>query len=298
VKILLLGKAGQVGQELRHALPPLGQLVALGRGDSDLRDQDALLRTVAAHRPDIIINAAAYTAVDQAETDQNAAAQINTQAVATLAAYAKDARALLVHYSTDYVFDGNKSQPYTETDAPHPLNVYGATKLAGESAILASGCDALVFRCSWAYAPHGKNFPATILRLARTRNRLDVVADQIGAPTPAALIADVTARAIVRHRQHPLPGGIYHLAASGATSWHALARYVVAGAAARGAALALTPDRIRPIASKDYPAAAKRPHNSRLDTTRLSDALGLRLPSWTEGMDRFLDQLSARGEFT
>ncbi|MFY0477686.1 dTDP-4-dehydrorhamnose reductase [Achromobacter marplatensis] len=298
MKILLLGKAGLVGQELRHALPALGQVVALGRDDINLGDQDALLRTLAAHRPEVIVNAAAYTAVDQAETDQDTAARVNTQAVATLAAYAKDTGALLVHYSTDYVFDGDSDQPYTETDAPHPLNVYGLTKLAGESAILASGCDALVFRCSWAYAPHGRNFPATILRLARTRNRLDVVADQVGAPTSAALIAGVTALAIARHGQQPLPGGIYHLAASGATSWHAFAQYVVAGAVARGAALALTPDQVHPIPSKDYPAAAKRPHNSRLDTTRLSDALGLRLPSWTEGADHFLDQLSARGEFT
>ncbi|MGE8638666.1 MAG: dTDP-4-dehydrorhamnose reductase [Achromobacter sp.] len=298
MKILLLGKAGQIGQELRHALPALGELASLGRDDADLRDQDALLRTLAAHSPDVIVNAAAYTAVDQAETDQDVAAQVNTQAVATLAAYAKDASALLVHYSTDYVFDGESDQPYTETDTPRPLNVYGATKLAGESAVLESGCDALVLRCSWVYAPHGQNFPATILRLAQTRDHLDVVADQTGTPTSAALIAGVTAQAIARHRQQPLPGDIYHLAASGATNWHAFAQYLVAGAAARGAVLALTPDRIRAIASKDYPAAAKRPHNSRLDTTRLSAALALRLPSWTEGVDRFLDQLSARGDFT
>lgn len=298
MKILLLGKAGQIGQELRHALPALGEVVPLGHGDVDLRDQDALLRALAAHRPDVIVNAAAYTAVDQAETDREAAGQVNAQAVAALAQYAKDASALLVHYSTDYVFDGDSDQPYTETDTPRPLNVYGATKLAGESAVLESGCDALVFRCSWVYAPHGRNFPTSILRLARTRDHLDVVADQIGAPTSASLIADVTAQAVARHRQQRLPAGIYHLAAGGATSWHAFARYLVSGAAARGAALALTPDRIRAIASKDYPAAAKRPHNSRLDTTRLSAALALPLPPWTQGADRFLDQLSARGEFT
>lgn len=298
MKILLLGKAGQIGQALRHVLPTLGELASLGRDDADLRDQDALRRALAAHCPDVIVNAAAYTAVDQAETDRDTATQVNAQAVATLAQYARDARALLVHYSTDYVFDGDSARPYVETDAPHPLNAYGATKLAGESAVLASGCDALVFRCSWVYAPHGRNFPTSILRLARTRDRLDVVADQTGAPTSAALIARVTAQAIARHRQQPLQGGIYHLAADGATTWHAFAQYLVAGAAARGAALALAPERIRAIASKDYPAAAKRPHNSRLDTTRLSAALGLRLPAWTEEADRFLDQLSAHGEFT
>ncbi|KAG1087634.1 hypothetical protein G6F40_013681 [Rhizopus arrhizus] len=199
VKILLLGKAGQIGQELRHALPALGEVVPLGHGDVDLRDQDALLRALAAHRPDVIVNAAAYTAVDQAETDREAADQVNAQAVTALAQYAKDASALLVHYSTDYVFDGDSDQPYTETDTPRPLNVYGATKLGGESAVLESGCDALVFRCSWVYAPHGRNFPTSILRLARTRDRLDVVADQIGAPTSASLIADVTAQAVARH---------------------------------------------------------------------------------------------------
>jgi dTDP-4-dehydrorhamnose reductase len=298
VKILLLGKAGQIGQELRHALPALGEVVPLGHGDVDLRDQDALLRALAAHRPDVIVNAAAYTAVDQAETDREAADQVNAQAVAALAQYAKEASALLVHYSTDYVFDGDSDQPYTETDTPRPLNVYGATKLAGESAVLESGCDALVFRCSWVYAPHAQNFPAVILRLARTRDRLDVVADQIGAPTPAGLIAEITSQMIVRRHQRTVPSGIYHLAASGAVSRHAFARYLVAGAIARGAPLALTPAQIHAIATKDYPAAAKRPHNSRLDTTRLSAALALRLPSWTQGADRFLDQLSARGEFT
>lgn len=298
MKILLLGKTGQIGQALRHALPPLGEVVALGRGDADLRDPGALRFALTTHRPDVIVNAAAYTAVDLAETEQDAANQVNALAVSVLARYAKDARALLVHYSTDYVFDGDIDRPYTEDDAPRPLNVYGATKLAGESAILETGCDALVFRCSWVYAPHSRNFPATILRLARTREILDVVADQVGAPTSATLIADVTAQAIARHRQQPLPGSIYHLASTGATSWHAFARYLVAGATARGVVLTLTPDHIHAIASKDYPTAAKRPHNSRLDTARLSAALGLRLPSWTIGADRFLDQLSARGEFT
>lgn len=291
MKILLLGKDGQIGHQLRGVLPALGELAALGRDDVDLRDQNALMQTLSAHRPDVIVNAAAYTAVDQAETDQDTATQVNVLAVSTLASYAKNAGALLVHYSSDYVFDGEKSLPYTEADAPNPLNVYGATKLAGESAILQSACDALILRCSWVYSSQGKNFPATILRLAHTRQELDVVADQHGTPTSAALIADVTTMAIQRHRKDALASGIYHLAAASGTTWHAFAQYLVAGATARGAVLALSPDRIRAIASIDYATAARRPHNSRLDAMRLSHALGIQPDSWTVYADRVLDQL-------
>ncbi|WMD19405.1 dTDP-4-dehydrorhamnose reductase [Achromobacter seleniivolatilans] len=295
MKILLFGKDGQIGRHLRGLLPTLGELAALGRDDVDLRDQNALMLALSVHRPDVIVNAAAYTAVDQAETDQDTATQVNVLAVSTLASYAKNAGALLVHYSSDYVFDGEKSLPYTEADAPNPLNVYGATKLAGESAILQSACDALILRCSWVYSSQGKNFPATILRLARTRQELDVVADQHGTPTSAALIADVTTMAIQQHRKDALASGIYHLAAASDTTWHAFAQYLVAGAAARGAVLALSPDRIRAIASKDYPTAARRPHNSRLDATRLSHALGIQPDSWNVYADRVLDQLFKRG---
>ncbi|PTN52250.1 dTDP-4-dehydrorhamnose reductase, partial [Achromobacter xylosoxidans] len=186
MKILLLGKNGQVGRELCRALLPLGEVVALGRGDADLRDQDALLTILTLHRPDVIVNAAACTAVDQAESDPDTAHQVNALAVATLARHARAAGALLVHYSTDYVFDGTQERPYTETDAPNPLNVYGRSKLEGEHAILASGCDALIFRTSWVYSTHGGNFLATVLRLARERESLDVVADQHGAPTSDA----------------------------------------------------------------------------------------------------------------
>lgn len=298
MRILLFGKSGQLGRELSHVLPALGQLTLLGREDADLRDQDALLRVLADYRPDVIVNAAAYTAVDRAERDAQTATQVNALAVAAMAQYARGASALLVHYSTDYVFDGTLDRPYTEDDAPRPLNQYGATKLAGESAILASACDALVFRCGWLYAPQGHNFPATVLRLARTQESLDVVADQYGTPTPAALVADVTAQAIVRRRLQALPPGLYHLAAAGSTTWHAYARYLVAGAIARGASLALSPDRVRAIASKDYPAAAKRPHNSRLDAARLNHALGLRPAPWTRYVDDFLDQVSKRGDDT
>ncbi|WYX28683.1 dTDP-4-dehydrorhamnose reductase [Achromobacter denitrificans] len=291
MKILLLGKDGQVGRELRRALAPLGELVALGRDAVDLRDQDGLLAALAAHRPDAIVNAAAYTAVDLAETDAATAAQVNTIAVATLARHARHSGALLVHYSTDYVFDGTRACPYTEADVPNPLNVYGATKLASERVIGDAGCDALVFRTSWVYSAHGKNFLKTILNLARSRESLDVVSDQYGTPTSAGLIADITALAFQRHLDGSLPAGTYHLTAAGAASWHEFAQYIVSAAIARGAVLTLAPERIRAIESKDYPMAAKRPLNSRLDTTLLSRALYLQLPGWTKPVDQVLDQL-------
>lgn len=296
MKILLLGKAGQLGRELRRTLLPVGDVTPLGRDDVDLRDQDVLLSALSMHRPDVIVNAAAYTAVDQAETDSQTATQVNALAVSTMAQYARDSRALLVHFSTDYVFDGALDRPYTEADPPNPRNLYGVTKLAGESAIRASACEALVFRCSWMYAPQGRNFPNTILRLAQTHSHLDVVADQFGSPTSAGLVAEVAALAISRHQQRSLAAGVYHLAADGSTNWHAFARYLVAGAIARGASLALSPDRIRAIASRDYAAAAKRPHNSRLDTTRLTKALELKLAPWDWYVDGFLDQLFERGD--
>lgn len=294
MKILLLGKTGQIGQELRHTLPALGELVSLGRKEVDVRDQSALCKALSAHHPDIIVNAAGYTSVDLAESHREDAAQVNTQAVATLAHYSKEAGALLVHYCTDYVFDGANAAAYTENAPPSPQNVYGATKLAGEYAIRDSQCEALILRCSWVYAAHGHNFPNTILRLARTRDRLDVVADQTGAPTSAALIADITIRAIDSHRRKSLTSGVYHLAAGGTTTWHAYAQYLVAGAAARGMPLRLTPDGVHPITSEDYSAAAVRPRNSRLDTTRLATALGVQFADWTYGVDSLLDQLSER----
>ncbi|CAB5514773.1 dTDP-4-dehydrorhamnose reductase [Achromobacter anxifer] len=291
MKILLLGKNGQVGRELCRALVPLGEVVALGRADADLRDENALLAALSSHRPDVIVNAAAYTAVDMAERAPETANQINATTVAVLAGQARATGAMLVHYSTDYVFDGAQDRPYVETDAPNPLNVYGSSKLAGEQAIQASGCDALVFRIGWVYSTHGRNFLKTMLRLAQERESLDVVSDQRGTPTSAELVADLTALAIGRHRAGQLPAGTYHLAPAGSTSWHAYARYIVAGACARGASLTLAPERIRAIAARDYPAAAQRPPNSRLDTGKLSRALQLRMPPWTEQVDRALDQL-------
>ena len=296
MKILLLGKDGQVGRELCHALLPFGEVVALGRDGADLRDQDALLAVLSSCRPDVIVNAAAYTAVDAAENDRETATRVNALAVATLARHAQAARALLVHFSTDYVFDGAQQRPYSETDGPNPLNVYGSTKLAGERAIQATGCDALVFRIGWVYSRHGKNFLNTMLRLALERQRLDVVSDQHGTPTSAEFVADVTALAIRQHCAGRLPAGTYHLAAAGSTNWHAYARYIVAAAAARGASLTLAPEQIHAIAARDYPGAAQRPSNSTLDTAKLSHALQLRMPSWTEQVDRTLDQLSQSGK--
>lgn len=296
MKILLLGKDGQVGRELCRALFPLGEVVALGRGDADLRDQEALLAALTSRRADVIVNAAAYTAVDQAESDPDTARQVNALAVSTLARHARAAHALLVHFSTDYVFDGTQKRPYVETDAPNPLNAYGRSKLEGERAIQASSCDALVFRTSWVYSAHGSNFLKTMLRLAQERESLDVVSDQHGAPTSAELIADLTALAIQRHRAGRLPAGTYHLTAAGSTSWHGYAKYIIAGATARGAALALAPERIRAIATRDYPAAAQRPLNSMLDTTLLSRALQRQMPPWTEQVDRTLDQLINPGD--
>lgn len=291
MKILLLGKDGQVGRELQRTLLPLGEVIALGRHGADLSDLEALHATLEAHRPDVIVNAAAYTAVDKAESDRDMAAQINFRAVSALAKYAKARDALLTHYSTDYVFDGASGSPHTEVDLVGPQSVYGATKLAGETAITDSGCRAIVFRTSWVFSSHGSNFLKTILRLAQTKSSLNVVADQFGAPTSAELIADVTALAVNGYHRNQFADGIYHLAASGEASWCEFARYIVSQASARGAALQLTADGINAIPAADYPTPAKRPQNSRLNTSKLSQALQLQLPHWTAHTDRAIDQL-------
>jgi dTDP-4-dehydrorhamnose reductase len=293
MRILLLGKDGQVGWELQRALAPLGELIAWGRAEADLEQPEALaapLRTVA---PQVIVNAAAYTAVDQAESEPARARRINTEAVAWLAEAAARLGAWFVHYSTDYVFDGTKPSPYTEDDETRPLNVYGLSKRDGEAAIRASGCRHLVFRTSWVYAAHGNNFLKTILRLAQERDELQVVADQRGAPTGAALIADVTALCLYRLANDPAlaerADGIYHLAAAGETTWHAYAQWLVAEAWRLGVKLRLSPERIVPISAADYPAAAaRRPANSLLDTRKLRQTFGLSLPHWQEGVKRVL----------
>lgn len=292
MKILLIGKNGQVGHELQRTLLPLGELVALGRDGLDLNDPAALKQVLESQAADVIVNASAYTAVDRAEADEAGALAVNAAAVAAMAAHARTHGALLVHYSTDYVFDGDKAAPYMEDDATAPQSAYGRSKRAGEEAILASGCKALVFRTSWVFSAHGGNFIKTMLRLAGERDSLNVVADQIGAPTSAELIADVTALAIAAYRRAALAGGIYHLTASGSTSWHGLASYAIERAKARGAAIKVDPARIMPIPTEAYPLPAKRPKNSRLDTSKLAGALDLQLPDWKIHVDRLIEQLS------
>lgn len=294
MKILLLGKNGQVGWQLQRALAPLGEIVALERKDAggDLADPQGLAAAVRAAKPQVIVNAAAYTAVDKAESEPQLARLINTEAPAALAREAAASGALLVHYSTDYVFDGSGSAPWQESDATGPLNVYGATKLAGEQAIAASGCAYLTFRTSWVYAAHGDNFIKTMLRLAATRERLTVIDDQKGAPTGAELIADVTAHAISQTLQQPAKAGLYHLTAAGEASWFDYAQYVLALARqARPQGVKTAAGGVQPIASSQYPAAARRPLNSRLDTRRLQAAFGLQMPPWQQGVTRVLREI-------
>jgi dTDP-4-dehydrorhamnose reductase len=285
MKIILFGRGGQVGRELEQVLPSLGHVVAFGREEADLERPDAVQTLLRRESPDIVVNAAAYTAVDKAESEPERARQINADTVGVIATEMARLGGWLVHYSTDYVFDGAKSDSYVETDPTGPLGVYGATKLAGEQLIAASGCQHLVFRTSWVYAAHGSNFIRTILRLSQDREELSVVDDQIGAPTSAARIATVTAAAIRRLAggEGELPAsGIYHLAAAGATSWHGLAKLTVAAARAGGLPLRVDPDRIRPIPSSAWPQAARRPANSRLDTARLRGTFDVTLSPWQD----------------
>ncbi|MEY2631646.1 MAG: dTDP-4-dehydrorhamnose reductase [Pseudomonadota bacterium] len=296
-EILLLGKDGQAGWELQRSLLPLGPLTALGRRDLDLTDRAALEQGLQALAPRIIVNAAAYTAVDKAEQDVELAMAVNATVPAILADYCHRSGALLVHYSTDYVFDGAKEAPYREDDATGPLSVYGASKLAGEQAIIASGAAALLLRVSWVFGEQGNNFVKTILRLAAERDGLRVVADQFGAPTPAAFIADATALLLAALRQRPLPAGMatYHLSTRNPVSWHGFAQAIVAMAAEiPGFALKLGPEQIAAITTADYPLPARRPANSRLDTGRIEQDFGLHIPDWQPYLQRLLQQLAIR----
>jgi dTDP-4-dehydrorhamnose reductase len=291
MKLLILGKDGQVGRALQKTLPQLGEVTALGRAEAPFDQPRSLAPLIERHRPDVIVNAAAYTAVDKAEAESSLAHAVNAEAVAVLGAAARAAGAWLVHYSTDFVFDGAKPEPYVETDPPQPLGVYGRTKLEGERAILTSGCRHLVFRVSWVYAAGHANFPQAILRLARERTRLQVVADQVGSPTGAGLIARVTCAAIAKAVNADDPAGmagIYHLAAAGEVSRLDLARFIVENAGAHGARLALEPQAILPVATADYPAPAARPLNSRLDTGKLRSTFGVDLPAWQEEISEWL----------
>lgn len=294
MKILLLGKNGQLGFELQRALAPIATVTAVGREECDLTDTESLRRCVRQDRFDVIVNAAAYTAVDRAETEESLAYAVNAEAPAALAAEAAAADSLLVHYSTDYVFSGAGSGFYTETDTPCPVNVYGASKLAGEMAIQASDARALVLRTSWVVGAHGNNFVNTMLRLAAEKTALNVVADQYGAPTSAALLADVSAHAIGTALVNPTPmpsARLYHSAAGGVANWHELASHVIEQARRAGHPVNVAPDAINPITTADWPTPAKRPINSRLGTRKFRQQFGLCLPEWRHGVDHILEQI-------
>ncbi|MDI4633984.1 dTDP-4-dehydrorhamnose reductase [Pelomonas sp. V22] len=293
MKILLLGKNGQLGWELQRALAPLGELVALDRHDpgGDLADTESLFARVTREAPQVIVNAAAYTAVDKAESEPRLAQQINAAAVAALASIAKDLGALLVHYSSDYVFDGSGDQPRDENAPLAPLSVYGAGKAAAEVVIRDIGCQHLILRTSWVYAARGGNFAKTMLRLAAERDQLKVIADQIGAPTGADLLADLSAHMIRATLADPSLSGLYNTVAAGETSWHAYACHVIEWARAKGHAIKVAPDQILAIPTSDYPTPARRPLNSRLSTAKLQAAFGLRLPPWQQGVERMLNEI-------
>ena len=295
MKILLFGKNGQVGWELQRSLAPLGELVALDADSremcGDFTDPDGLVQTVRAVAPDVIVNAAAHTAVDKAESEPELVRTLNALAPAVLACEAKLGNAWLIHYSTDYVFDGSGDRPWRETDPTAPLNVYGATKLEGEQFILQSGCKHLIFRTSWVYGARGGNFAKTMLRLAQERDSLTVIDDQVGAPTGADLLADVTAHAIRTAWQRPELSGLYHLVAAGETSWHGYASFVLEYARRAGISLKVAPEAIQPVPTSAFPTPAKRPLNSRLDTAKLQSSFGLTLPMWQNGVARMLTEI-------
>ena len=294
MKILLLGKNGQVGWALQRSLAPLGELVALDAQSQihcgDLSNLAGLAQTVRDVAPDVIVNAAAYTAVDKAESESALAHAINALAPAVLAQEAKRCGAWLVHYSTDYVFDGSGKQAWLETDAAAPLSVYGASKLAGEQAIMAAACQHLIFRTSWVYGARGNNFAKTMLKLAQERDSLKVVNDQIGAPTGSDLLADVTAHAISTALQQPNVSGLYHLVASGETSWHEYATLVIEYARQAGLPIKVAQTAIHAVPSSEFATVAKRPLNSRLNTSKLQRTFNLYLPDWQTGVTRMLDE--------
>jgi dTDP-4-dehydrorhamnose reductase len=299
MKILLLGKNGQVGWELQRSLAPLGELIALDRHSTghcgDLSNLAGLAQTVRDVRPDVIVNAAAHTAVDKAESEPELARTLNALAPEVLAAEAAKLGAWLVHYSTDYVFDGSGDQPWVETDTTGPLSVYGATKLEGEALIARSTPRHLVFRTSWVYAARGGNFAKTMLRLGQERDKLTVINDQFGAPTGADLIADITAHAIRKVIQGGADvaalAGIYHLVASGETTWFDYAKHVLAQAQRAQPAIEIKATHIDPVPTSAFPTPAKRPHNSRLATHKLQRSFGLTLPPWQAGVNRMLAEI-------
>jgi dTDP-4-dehydrorhamnose reductase len=295
MKIVVLGSQGQVGYELARSLLPLGTVTALNRSQADLANADSLREVIRSLQPDLIVNAAAYTAVDKAESDLAAAMAINSIAAGILAEEATRAGALLIHYSTDYVFDGNSEHPYTEADVAQPQSVYGHSKHAGEQAIAAAGCDYLILRTSWVYGVRGHNFLRTMLRLAAERTELRVVADQVGAPTWARWIAEATAQIALQAQQRravkKFASGIYHLTSAGSTSWHGFASEIMAGYRKLYPEVPLAVQSIEAISTAQYPTPAKRPANSRLDCSRIAADYGIASPDWREALYLFLQDM-------
>lgn len=291
--ILLFGCNGQVGSELQKTLQPLGKIVALDLNSSefcgDFTKPEAIAETIRRVKPDVIVNAAAYTAVDKAESEPDLAFLINAQTPGILAQEAEKVGAWLIHYSTDYVFDGSGDQPWKETDAPNPLNVYGASKLQGERNIAANCSKHVILRTSWVYGAQGANFAKTMLRLAQERESLSVVDDQIGVPTGAKLLAELTASIIPRLMQDASLAGLYHAVAAGETSWYGYARLVIDSARRQGVAIRVKDESIRPVGSGQFPTPAKRPANSRLDTGKLREAFSQELPPWEAGVKQMLE---------
>ena len=298
MKLLLFGSNGQVGWELQRSLAPLGSVKACDRHTVDLENPRAVTAAINDYSPDVIVNAAAYTAVDKAESEPDKAESVNAKAVELLANEAKRRNIWLLHYSTDYVFDGEKSGLYSETDKPNPLNTYGSSKLQGEIALQESGCRHLIFRTSWVYSARGSNFVKTIVRLAGEKDRMDIVADQVGAPTSAVFIADATATCLYRVAHGDEFGaqvvGVYHLTASGSTSWHGFARYLLDELHSRNSERRLRSQNVHPVTTARYRSAAKRPLNSRLDTQKLTDTFSIYPPSWQFHVQRLIAELCRR----
>ncbi|MDJ0036574.1 dTDP-4-dehydrorhamnose reductase [Pantoea allii] len=299
MNILLFGKNGQVGWELQRALSPLGDVIALDRHSEafcgDFENPEGIAETVRQIRPDVIVNATAYTAVDKAESDRELARQINATSVERLAQAAKDVNAWLVHFSTDYVFNGEGKRAWSEDDETAPVNFYGKTKLEGESAIIKALDNYMIFRTSWVYAARGKNFPKTMLKLAQEREKLSVIDDQFGAPTSAELIADCTAHCILHAIAKPELAGVYHLVASGETNWYEYASKVIEYAKNKG--VAIKAQEIAAVPTSAFPTPANRPANSRLNTSKFSTAFNITLPYWENGIVRLVDEICTQDTF-
>lgn len=295
MNILLFGKGGQVGWELQRSLAVLGRVTALDHDSTDhcgdFANPEGVAATVRALKPDVIVNAAAHTAVDKAESEPELARLLNATTPGVLAREAAALGAWLVHYSTDYVFDGSGTRPWVETDTPAPLSVYGRTKLEGEQLIQQSSAKHLILRTSWVYAARGGNFAKTMLRLAQERERLTVIDDQWGAPTGAELLADVTAHAIRHLQQRPQDAGLYHLVAGGEVTWNGYAKFVIEHASKAQSAIKIVAKEVAPVPTSAFPTPAVRPHNSRLNTSKLQTTFGLTLPHWQTGVERMLTEI-------